>query len=633
MITSNNTDIIEEIKSRLDILEVISEHIVLKKSGRNYWGCCPFHNEKTPSFSVNAEKGIFKCFGCGEGGDAISFLMKINNSSFMETMIELAEKFGLPLPMFGQSAEKTEIKKQIYEINKKTTDFYTDMLLNSSEAGKAREYLAKRNISEEIIKEYNLGYSQQSADSLINHLLGKHKISIDALNNAGLVSQKSNGKGYVDRFRNRLMIPIHNEKGDIVAFGARALDEGQNPKYLNSPDTPAYNKSRILYGLYQAKDFIKENDAVIIMEGYFDVITAHINGIKNVVASSGTALTDQHIKLLARYTDSRRIYLAFDMDLAGQNATNRNAEVIKTTFEGLGQIKQFDENFASLKTINDRSACEIRVVTIGSGKDPDEYIRTEGAEKYKNLIEKSPLLIDYQINRIMNTKDEIISPQDKAKLVQGVIPILSEIKNSIIKNEYVKLVAERLKIDEESLSKEVNRLQNDYTLMPMVNQPIVKKSSKKDVLAQKNLLGLYFIEGENFSCIEIKEYLKEVRFTEKIFVRIKEEIEKIIKEADNIKDLAKILLNKMADEEEIKKTISDIIFSLDDKKCLNSDMLKLYIRENIACIEQSLRLEQQSELQSQYKEANSDELSSLQLQYKVREQIKQKYNRRLETTK
>ena len=401
---SNNSDVIEEIKSRLDIYETVSDHVVLKKSGRNYWGLCPFHNEKTPSFSVNPEKGIFKCFGCGEGGDSISFLMKINNSSFYEIIVEMAEKFGLPLPHFGQSAEKTELKKKIYEINQFTASYYKQILLEEVEGKKAKDYLFNRSIDRQLIDKFNLGYSPKQADGLINYLIDNHKVDFDLMDKAGLISKRTTGSGYCDRFRGRIMIPIWDEKANIIAFGGRILDEAQNPKYLNSPDTVVFNKSHSLYGLHLAKDSIKSLDQIIIMEGYFDVISAHANGLTNVVGTLGTALTEYHIKILAKYSTSRKIYLAFDSDEAGINATNRGFEVIKSAFTGLGNIKQFDENFTASSGIDNRFSCEIRVITTDSGKDPDEFIRNNGIEAYKKLINQLSLLLDYQINSIINSK-------------------------------------------------------------------------------------------------------------------------------------------------------------------------------------------------------------------------------------
>jgi len=616
-------DAVSEIKNRLDIVDVISEHIALKKSGRNYWGCCPFHKEKTPSFSVSPDKGIFKCFGCGEGGDAISFLMKINNNTFYEVIVEMAQKFGIPIQTQNFSSEKTEIKKQILEVNQEAVSFFNKLLLDAPEAAKARDYLFKRNITEEVIEKFNIGYSPNTYDSLIKHFQDK-KTQNELLDKAGLVSEKNSGNGYVDRFRNRIMIPIQDEKGDFIAFGARALDNNQNPKYLNSPDTLLFNKSRSLFALYQAKQAIKEQDSVIIMEGFFDVISAHTHGLTNVVATLGTALTEQHIKILARYSESRRIYLAFDSDEAGINATDRGAEIIKSVFSGLGDIKQFDENFAEISDKNNRSVCEIRVISNSTGKDPDEFIRTEGLDAYKKVINNAPLLIDYQINRIIKSKGKIETPQDKAKITQELIPILSDIRNSIIRTEYIKLVSEKLIIDEEILNIEVKKsLQK--VIQKEKNSTVEKTQNIEDnhISAQKNLLSLYFLNSEKLSPLCINNYLKEVNFTEENISLIQNEINKSLNEITNPENLSNELFTKLAENEDAKKILVDVICSVDEKKGMNTTSLEQYIRDHIAFLKRCALSEQQNKLKRQYYESNKDDISSLEQQQLVKELILQ----------
>ncbi len=277
------SEVIEEIKSRVDILDVVQSRVVLKKKGQNYWGCCPFHNEKTPSFSVNVQKGIFKCFGCGEGGDAISFLMKINNQSFNDVIKDLAQQYNIELPhTYGNSKQFTEEKQQIKDLLKKTCDYYYNNLLTMPEAKPALEYLEKRGITKEIIDEYKLGYSPKGYNDLQNHFKADYTPSV--MEKAGL-TVKTEKNDTVDRFRHRIMIPIRDEAGSVIAFGARAIESNQSPKYLNSPDTLLYNKSRILYGINVAKEQMIKDDYVVIMEGYFDVISAKEAGLKNAVAS------------------------------------------------------------------------------------------------------------------------------------------------------------------------------------------------------------------------------------------------------------------------------------------------------------------------------------------------------------
>jgi DNA primase len=618
-------DAVSEIKSRLDVVDVVSEHIALKKSGRNYWGCCPFHKEKTPSFSVNPDKGIFKCFGCGEGGDAISFLQKVNNKSFYEVVVDLSQKFGIQLQTGSFSPEKAELKTQILEINKETVKFYNELLLNSPDALKARNYLFKRNITEEVIEKFQIGFSLNSYDSLINHFNGK--IKPDLLNQAGLVSERTNGNGYVDRFRGRIMVPIQDESGNYIAFGARALEDNQTPKYLNSPDTPVFNKSRSLFALYQAKQAIKEQDSVIIMEGFFDVISAHTHGLTNVVATLGTSLTEQHIKILAKYSDSRRIYLAFDSDEAGINATDRGAEIIKSVFAGLGEIKQFDENFAELTTQNNRSVCEIRIVSNTTGKDPDEFIRTEGLDSYKRVISEAPLLIDYQINRIMKLIEKTATPQEKSKVVKDLIPILADIKNSIIRDEYIKLVSEKLMVDTESISSEIRRNLQKVTERDKTRKTVINSNIEDKYLsAQKNLLSLYFLNSEKLSPLCINEYIREVSFSDKNISLIKQEIQNSIDKIQNPDKLSDELFAKLAENEDAKKILVDVICSLEDKKGMDTKALEQYIKDHIVFLKRAELSKQQDQLKNKYYASNKDDTSALEQQQLVKELIAQGRN-------
>ncbi len=616
---SDNIDAISEIKSRLDIVEVVSEHVVLKKSGRNHWGLCPFHKEKTPSFSVSQDKGIFKCFGCGEGGDSISFLMKVNNHSFFEVITELAQKFCIQLHSGIYSTEKQELKQQIYLLNESAAAFFKKSFYESKDAEKARDYLLKREITQQIINEFELGFAPKQSDALTNYLIDNFQTNYDVLEKAGLSLKRTSGQGYTDRFKNRIIIPIRDEKGNYIAFGARLLDDN-GPKYLNSPDTSVFNKSRSLFALYQAKDSIKAEDSAIFMEGYFDVITAHANGLKNVVATLGTAMSENHLRLVSRFTHSKRIFLAFDMDTAGINATDRGAEVIRSAFQGLGQIKQFDGSIADTFIDNNKPVCEIRVVNTPTGKDPDEFIRTEGLDAYKNLINNAPLLIDYQINRIIDSKGDIKSPQQKSKLVKILIPVLCEIKNTIVRNEYIKILSERLEVDEESFNIEVKK--NLQRSQIKDRTPVlISKGIKRHLLAQKNLLSLYFIKNDNLSCLTINNFLKEVNFTDLDYLLIKKEIENIIHEPGNNADISQELLVKFVSNEDLKKKVVDIMFSLDDKINMNEKQLRQYVDENILCITQYIALEEQKKLRSDYQTADDDDLSSLQLQYKVRELV------------
>ena len=630
MNTVTYQDVVTQIKDRLDIVDVVSKYVILKKQGGNYWGCCPFHNEKTPSFSVSPAKQIYKCFGCGEGGDVLSFLMKINNQSFHEVVKEQAEILGIELPSsFDKTKDNKDVKEQIYSCMKDSAEFFKKTLL-ADKNSVAYKYISGRSITDENIETYMLGFAPNSYDALQQHLKGKY--TEDVLEKAGLIIKRENNNGYVDRFRNRITIPIFDEKGNIVAFGARAIEAGQNPKYLNSPDTLVYNKSHILYGLYQAKDAIKTNDAIVIMEGYFDVISAQVNGVKNAVGACGTALTDSHVKMISRYTPSRRIYLAFDTDKAGQNAAKRGAQVIKDAFAGLGNIKQFDESFGSFSSSNDRYACEIRVVVPPEGKDPDEFIRENGAQAYQQVLEKAPLLIDFQIDSVLNLYQKGMSPVEKSNIVKEVLPYLTEINNNIVRGEYVKIVAGRLDITEQALQNEMKKYLNNsqfntYYSKPQPQAqlaPIVKKSLNISEKAQKNLLSMYLVNESTYSIQTLSNILKDVDFTNETLIIVKNTIDKLVQRINNVKELTETLYTEFAEDYEVKDIITDLIYLSDSFKDLSEKDFKTAINENIETINAFKEKEVKNHLRSQYKEVNDDDIKAIEKQIQLKELLKNK---------
>jgi len=620
--TQDNNNVIELIKDRIDIIDIISEHVALRKNGRNYIGLCPFHKEKTPSFSVNAEKGIFKCFGCGASGDAISFLMQLNHLSFMQVMEELAYKYGLEWKVQGKgnSSEINEQKKLMFEANLLTAKFFNEYLQTKTDA---KEYLEQRGCSADIISNFGLGFAPDKNDALFDYLT-KKGLKPELLEKAGLITAKTDGKGYYDKFRNRIIVPVYNEKGNVVAFGARIFKSDNGPKYINSQETLVYNKSKTLYGLYQAKDFIRENDAVLIMEGYFDVITAHANGIKNAVASCGTSLTEQHVKILNRYMNRKRIYLAFDADEAGQKATKRNAQLIKDELEPLGDIRQFDTSFAKA-SIKDEYACEIRVVTTGAEKDPDEFIKENGVEAYKQCIEKAPLLIDYQINSILKNRDKNISAQEKSNLLKELTPILSQINNRVVFDEYVKQISLNLGIDKNTLNQQIKVLKTGKPQIRQAKTPIVTISSNKLTICQKNLLSLYFISGDKLPFSFLNEKLKEVIFPEANLLSIKETIDKFTKETDNVEELIEKLMAYFSQNVEIKSDLADIIYSIDDKVgLLNEGLVEEFIQENIQLINKITKQNETKKLLEAAQQLNDDDERASEIQQEILEQLKLK---------
>lgn len=618
----------EEIKNRLDIVDVISKFVVLKKSGHIYTGCCPFHNEKTPSFTVTPSRQIFKCFGCGEGGDVLSFLMKINKQTFPEVIQEQAEALGIELPKVVSSEKAKEYKKEkerLLEAVKYAMEFYHNNLIKND---KALLYLEKRGAGEVAIGSFFLGLAPNSNFELKNHLkeLG---YTNDEMYKAGLLYEK-NGD-FLDRFRNRLIIPIMDVNNNPIAFGARAIIDGQNPKYLNSPDSSIYNKSGVLFGLNRAKDAIKEEDSVIIMEGYFDVISAQVNNVKNAVASCGTALTPQHIKLLSRYTQNRRIFLAFDQDEAGKKATKLGAQVIKEIFSNLGNIKQYDSSFSE----NSDSVCEIRVVSQIGGKDPDEYIREFGAESYKNEISKAPLLIDFELEMLFKNIEggiKALSAQDKSELVQQIVYILQEIKNPIILADYIKNISFKLNIDETVLKRqvEINQVQSNNLYQNVTIEP--SRSLYKKI-AKTNLNARYERMEGNLAKLALQANTpeKKVYFIQAIEgykpksdtnFKILENIDKVLCEADNVESIAKKLFSKFYNDDNVQKDLSDKIFSSAEFEKLTYNDYINAVQETFLRLNNLEKLYKKEELRQRYRRTDISEEDKITISREIFEEMK-----------
>ena len=611
-------ELISQIKDRLDIVDVVSEQVVLKKSGNHYWGLCPFHKEKTPSFSVNPQLGIYKCFGCGAGGDALSFIMKTKNIEFMDLIKDLAQEFGLELPKNLRHGEASkDIKQQMMNACSRAVEFYSDRLLKNSESTTENvlKYLAKRGISKDIIKKFHLGLAPKSYTALYDEL--KKDFSDEILEKANLIIPGKESR-FIDRFRNRVIIPIQNEFGDFVAFGARAIEEGQSPKYLNSSDSLIYNKSKLLYGLYTAKDAIKEQDSVVLMEGYFDVISAQAHGIENCVAACGTALTQEHVKLLSRYTKSRKIYLSFDTDSAGQKATDRGAEIIKEVFEGVGNIKLFDESYIS--TSDDKYACEIRVISPPEGKDPDEFIRSVGAESYKQYMEHAPLLIDFQLNNILKDKDKYKTPVEKARFVKTIIPVLQEIGNKIVRAEYTEMVAQALDLDGKVLAREVNSFSQSTTVPESFVKNVTKNVSIMEK-AQKNLLSVFLVPESPLSFDTIKTIIGDTAFENETLIIVKSTIDKLTCTVNNVKELIEHLYTEFIQNPELQTIVTDLISTSESYKNLSPKDFENIIKENINKINQCQREKEKEQIRNLYKNVNDDDTEALKIQMQLRDKI------------
>ncbi len=614
-------EVISQIKDRLDIVDVVSQYVVLKKSGANYWGLCPFHNDKKPSMSVSPSRGIFKCFSCGEGGDALSFLVKIQNREYKDVILELAEKYGIELPKkYTPSSETKDLKKDMIKACTKAAKFYHTQLRSADDANKAMTALRARNVDDSVIDRFTLGWAPNKYDVLYKEL--KKEFKDDVLEKAGLIL-KSNSGGWIDRFRNRIIIPIQNENGEYVAFGARAVDEGQNPKYLNSSDSLIYNKSKLLFGLYTAQEAIKNEDGVLIMEGYFDVISAQAHGVENAVASCGTALTAEHVKLLSRYTKSRRIYLSFDTDNAGINATKKGSAVIKETLAALGDVKQFDESHISSAADN-KYACEIRVVSPPQGKDPDEFIRTTGGEAFKEFIKNAPLLIDFLLNNILKEKNSARTPQEKAVLVEQIIEILKDVNNKIIQSEYVKMVSSILNVDENAMLKELQRHENlnQYIERQNFNKKVVTNSSQFEIKAQKNLLSVFLASGNVLSYQQLNELLPENIIQDESLIIVKNTIDKLSCTINNVKELVKSLYTEFIEDDNLTHILTDIVELSESFNGLEPDEFKRAVEENVARLKRCYQEKEAEIIRRQYKQVNDNDIEALKLQMQLRDKIK-----------
>ncbi len=390
---------IDEISSSLDIVDVISAYTPLRKAGRSFMGRCPFHEEKTPSFSVSQEKGVYHCFGCGKSGNMFTFVMDTENVTFFDAVKLLADKANVTIEYENEPYDPDRNKIELYyEINNKAGRYFHDNLL-SRDGAYAKEYLNTRGLKEDTITKFGIGYSLREKDALFKTFESDY--STDDLINAGVVHGLSAGE-VRDRFRGRLMFPIFNESGKVIAFGGRRMYDENNDeaKYINSPETKIYNKSKTLYGLNFAKAAIKSKGYAILVEGYMDLISLYQNGIENVVASSGTSLTQLHAKILSRY--SREIVVVFDADLAGQNASRRAIELLIE---------------------NDLS---VSVLALPYGDDPDSFIKKNGLEGFERQLNKRLSIIDYIANRF-NEENRLETPEGKTDFVREIIGLISEI--------------------------------------------------------------------------------------------------------------------------------------------------------------------------------------------------------------
>lgn len=572
-------EILEKIKSQNDIVDVISERVRLRKSGRNFTGLCPFHNEKTPSFSVSQEKQIYKCFGCGEAGNVISFVMKEKNLPFIEAVKYLANRANIPLEMNnGEKSKSAKKKDLLYRVNVEAAKFFFSNLMNNQNA---KEYFLNRGIKEETIKKFGLGFANDSWNSLMFYLR-KKGINDTLLEEAGLISiNKEKGSKY-DRFRNRVIFPVFDYQGRVIGFGGRVLDDSK-PKYLNSPETLVFQKGTNLYGLNFALKHNMSERYFVIVEGYMDLISLHQYGITNVVASLGTALTINQARLLKRYAD--KVIISYDADMAGQMATLRGLEILRT------------------------AGFDVRVLNIPQGKDPDEYVRSNGKEAFLKLINSAEPLIDYRMKKaeegidFKNSQSLILY----AKRIMGIISDLDPVEKDV----YIKKASENTGIKEQTLydilkSKMKDNRENNFR-------------NNKEEDRSKLYVEPGFLKAERAILkimLENKEYLQyiEERISENDFILLEhKEIFTIIilAKGENINNIDSFIESKLNNTKSIGELVKireeNIFFANDVKVQINDFINEIHSYKLKQRIDQ-LRKEQK-ELENQGKIEESIKLA------------------------
>ena len=419
----------ERVKQQADIVRVIGEYVRLKKSGANFTGLCPFHQEKTPSFAVHPVKQIYHCFGCGAGGDVFKFVMEMEKSPFPEAIRTVAEKCGIAIPKPRERSPEERRENQqrsaLVEMHRETAAFFSRALHDSSEGKVAAAYLEDRGLDREAMKRFGLGFAPSSGDALLRFL--KQKYPEKLLDVSGLVSRDQSGRAY-DRFRRRIIFPIANEAGKVIAFGGRAMGD-DTPKYMNSPETPIYTKSTVLYHLDRAKEALRQSDFAILVEGYMDAIAVARAGIANVVASCGTSLAEPQIKLLGRFT--RRVIVNYDPDTAGQAATERSIALLLES--------EFD----------------VRVLALPGKADPDKFLKEQGVDAYRNLLAQSPPYLDYLIARARQM--DRTTAAGKVAALNFLMPYVQRLPNRLLRSEWATRIASELRVDEPVLREALRR--------------------------------------------------------------------------------------------------------------------------------------------------------------------------------
>ena len=551
-------ELIDEIRNKNDIVDVISQYVTLKRSGRNFFGLCPFHKEKSPSFSVSPDKQIFHCFGCGVGGNVFHFLQKIENISFLEALESLANQAGINLPTLDNAVDDKliRLKSKVYKINEIAANFYHERLYKP-ESKQAQDYIKKRRLDNKTLKNFLIGYSGNFNELYME--LKRQGFTEEEILASCLVNKNENGK-YIDRFRRRLMFPIQDTRNRIIAFGGRVLDDSK-PKYINSPENIVYHKGRHLFGLNIAKK--EEIKKIIIVEGYMDAISLHQRGIHNAVASLGTALTEQQGRLLRK--SSEQIIIGYDADGAGQAATLRGLEIL----QNLG--------------------CDIRILQIYGAKDPDEFVTKYGPERFQKCVDNAISLVEYKI-KMLKQKLNLENTNDKIKFLNEIAKVLAKVTNNIEREVYIEKISSDYHISKEAIYSAINKLlykkKDNLKTIETASRVVIKKKEDEEideaVKKRESLLIYLLLQYPNQSYLKISNEISpnelKIEINKKILSKLYEELQKGNSNTNNATDwfsdeeTINYLTGIMAYDFEItelNKCIDDILYTYRKEKMIS----------------------------------------------------------------
>jgi len=568
--------IIDEVIGRSDIVDVVSNYVTLKQAGRNYKALSPFNNEKTPSFIVSPDKQIFHCFSSGIGGNVVNFIMKMEHLSFPEAIRFLADKVGVSILEIRSTTESQDnIRKSILKINEMTVEYYHKHLISdkSSAAQKARDYLLKqRNVSLEIIEQFQIGFALDQWDGLLEHLKDKD-INLRLMEQAGLIIPKKQRDGYFDCFRNRIIFPIFDTQGHCRAFGARTLEKDNPAKYINSPETAIYTKGHHLYGFHLARESVVKNDFIIMVEGYVDCITTVQAGIKNIVASLGTALTVEQVRLIRRYT--KNVIMLYDSDKAGEAAMMRSFDML---------IEQ---------------GMNVKVTSLAQGEDPDSFIRQYGVKDFANRINASKTIFDYKLNVLMKKHNNANTIEEKVAIASQMLPTIKKISNEVLRSGYIQKLSKVLIVSEEALNMELKKISDKDGFL------------SNEVGSSDKSMGLLQEKFNNIELNILKSLLEENKFIPMIKnevnledfkdQRIRAVISKIYNLFEEGKEIKTSSLINDFEDQEIQQIISRVL--VDDQNGLGNK--EKWHRDIIARFKNDRSKRYRQELLQQIREAEA----------------------------